>query len=275
VSAAGAPALQRVSARGALAVEVKAGRTRISTLYQEGAAKMRMPAVAGDPLEAVLINTAGGLTGGDRLAWQLSAGPGASLLATTQACEKVYRAGGGHACLSTLLTVAEGARLAWLPQETILFDRSALRRSLDVVLAPGAEALLLEAVIFGRHAMGERTTQALFSDNWRVRVAGRMVHAEAFAIGPDAASTLAKNAVLAGAAAMATLLLLSPAAAGQVEAAREIVGERGGVSAWSVGGTGKLLARLVAEDGYALRQRLVPLIKLLNGQAGLPKVWSI
>lgn len=268
-------ATQRVSACGRLSVEVKAGRTRISTLYQEGAAKIRMPAITGDPLEAVLINMAGGLTGGDRLVWELSAGPRASLMATTQACEKVYRAGNGHAGLSTHLAVAEGARLAWLPQETILFDRSALRRTLDVDLAPGAEVLLLEAAIFGRHAMGERTAQARFSDRWRIRVAGRIVHAEAFAIGPDVAGALPRRAVLAGAAAMATLLLVSPDGEGHLEAARDIIGEHGGVSAWSVGGTGKLLARLVAEDGYALRQRLVPLIRLLNGQAGLPKVWSL
>ena len=53
-----------------------------------------------------------------------------------------------------------------------------------------------------------------------------------------------------------------------LDKAREIIGEEGGASAWSVGGTGKLLARLYAGDGYSLRKRLVPLLGLLNGQAG-------
>jgi urease accessory protein len=266
---------QRVSAQGHLAVKVSAGRTRIARLYQEGAAKIRMPAVNGDPLEAVLINTAGGLTGGDRLAWQLDAGPGSSLVVTTQACEKAYRAGDGHAEIATSLSAGAGARLCWLPQETILFDRSALRRRIDAELAPDAEALLLEATIFGRGAMGEQVATAMFSDSWRVSVGGTLVHAEAFTVGPDAGAALGRRAALGSATATATLLYVSPVAAGLLEAARRIVEPCGGVSAWRVAGTGKLLARLAADDGYALRQRLVPLINLLNGEAGLPKVWSV
>ena len=46
-------------------------------------------------------------------------------------------------------------------------------------------------------------------------------------------------------------------------------------SVWSVKASGKLLARLYAGDGYQLRQRLVPLVGLLNGRAGLPKLWSL
>lgn len=268
-------ASQRVAASARLETKIVAGRTRIARLYQDGAAKIRMPAVSGDPLEAVLINTAGGLTGGDRIAWQIAAGAGTSLVATTQACEKVYRASEGRAEVSTRLQAGDGARLAWLPQETILFDRSALARRLDVDLAPGAEALLLEATLFGRGAMGERVVTARFSDSWRVRCDARLVHAEAFAVGPDIAGALARRAVLDDGVAMATLLLVSPHAAGHLDEARAIVGPLGGVSAWTVAGTGKLLARLVAGDGYALRQRLVPLINLLNGQAGLPKVWSL
>ncbi|TIU63331.1 MAG: urease accessory protein UreD, partial [Mesorhizobium sp.] len=49
----------------------------------------------------------------------------------------------------------------------------------------------------------------------------------------------------------------------------------GGASFWSVGRSGKLLARLTAGDGYQLRKRLVPLVELLNGRAGLPKLWSL
>ncbi len=82
-------------------------------------------------------------------------------------------------------------------------------------------------------------------------------------------------AVAGGAAAIATVLLVSPDAEGLLPEAREIVGEEGGASFWTVGGTGKLLARLVAGDGYGLRKRLAPLVGLLNGQAGLPKVWTL
>jgi urease accessory protein len=266
---------ERVSARGELGVRHSAGRTRIDRLYQEGAARIRMPRTACDPLEAVLINTAGGLTGGDRVDWAIAVGQRASAIVTTQACEKVYRAASGTAEVGCRLSVAAGGRLAWLPQETIAFDNSAFRRCIEVDLAPDAEALIVEATAFGRLAMGERVRHARFSDRWRVRKAGRLIHAEDFALGPEAGEQLASRAVLGGAAAFATVVLFAEDATARLDEARAIVGEAGGASAWQVGGSGKLLARLVADDSYALRKRLIPLVKLLNGQAGLPKVWTL
>lgn len=267
--------MQRVEGLGVLAVRHDGARTRLDRLFQEGAAKIRLPAGAGDPLEAIIINTAGGLTGGDRIAWQVDAGEGASVAVTTQACEKVYRSAAGHAEARCTITAAAGAKVAWLPQETIVFDRSAFSRRLDVDLATGAQALLLEATVFGRRAMGESVTEATFRDRWRVRRDGRLVHAEDFVIGPAVMETLRKRAVAGGATAVATLLMVADDAGDRLDAARAIVGDAGGVSAWRVAGSGKLLARLVAGDGYDLRKRLIPLVELLNGQAGLPKTWSL
>jgi urease accessory protein len=266
---------ERVLARAELAVATKAGRTRIERLYQEGSAKIRMPRTAGDPLEAVLINTAGGLTGGDRLDWAIAVGEHASATVTTQACEKVYRASSGVAEVGCRLSVASGGRLAWLPQETIVFDNSCFRRRIEVDLAADGELLLVEAVLFGRRAMGESVRKARFADRWRVRRGTRLVHAEDFAVGPQAGDVLASRAALAGATALATVAHFSDDAAAKLEAVRSIVGDAGGASAWRVAGSGKLLARFVADDGYALRRRLVPLIELLNGQAGLPKIWTL
>ena len=266
---------ERVAARGELVVALKAGRNRIERLYQEGAAKIRMPKTAADALEAVLINTAGGLTGGDRLHWGVAVGEGAAATVTTQACEKVYRASFGVAEVSCRLSVASGGRLAWLPQETIVFDNSSFRRRLDIDLAPDAEALVLEAAIFGRRAMGEQVRRARFADRWRVRRSGRLIHAEELAIGPDAAGQLASDAALAGASAIATLALFSEDAEAKLDAVRAVIGDSGGASAWRAGGSGKLLARVVADDGSALRRRLIPLVQLLNRQAALPKVWTI
>lgn len=271
----GFPTAERVEAHGALGVVVKAGRTRLERLYQEGAAKIRMPATAGDPLQAVLINTAGGLTGGDRLDWTVNVGEGASATVTTQACEKVYRASFGVAEVGCRLSVGAGGRLAWLPQETIVFDNSAFRRTIEIDLAAGAEALVLEAAVFGRKAMGETVRQARFRDRWRVRREGRLIHAEDFAVGPEVGEQLASPAALGHATAFATVLLLADDAERKLDAVRAIIGEAGGASYWQTNGSGKLLARIMAEDSYTLRQRLIPLVELLNGQAGLPKVWTL
>lgn len=268
-------AAQRVRARGELGVAVKAGRTRLARLFQEGGARIRMPATARDPLEAVLINTAGGLTGGDRLDWTVDIEDGASAVVTTQACEKAYRASEGLAEVGCRMSVAQGGWLAWLPQETILFDGCAFRRTIEVDLAANARALIVEATVFGRQAMGERVTRASVKDRWRIRRDGRLIHAEDFAAGPEIDRMLGAPAGLGGATAIATVLYLSEDAEWRLDSARGIIGQAGGASFWRVGGSGKLLARIVADDGYSLRRRLVPLIGLLNGQAGLPKVWTL
>src|SRR5690606_15039803 len=147
-------ASQRVRAEGRLTIVQAEGRTRLAELYQEGAAKIRLPRHDGDGIEAVLINTAGGLTGGDRLAWRIGVGENAALTLSTQACEKIYRSAGGAAQVSTAVSVGSGGWLAWLPQETILFNRAALDRTLDIELGHGAEALLVEPVLIGRTAHG-------------------------------------------------------------------------------------------------------------------------
>ena len=266
---------QRVAAKGRLSVSRLAGKTRLSRLYQEGAAKIRLPFTQGDHLEAILINTAGGLTGGDCIVWEVDVGADASCAVTTQASEKVYRALSGEAELLAKISVAAGGRIAWLPQETILFDRSAFSRRLHIDLAEGAEALVVEATVFGRLAMGESVIQGEFRDRWRIVCEGSLIHAEDFAIGPEVQATLQRGAVGNGAAAFATVLLVSPDASGLLEAVRGLVGEKGGVSAWTVAKSGKLLARLYDQDSYSLRKRLMPLVKLLNGRAGLPKTWSL
>ena len=110
-----------------------------------------------------------------------------------------------------------------------------------------------------------------------MRHGGRLVHAEEQRLGPEIGAQIDRRSVLNGGLAMATLLWLHPDAEEHVGKVRSLAGPGAGVSAWRVEGaaTGKLLARFVAEDSYRLRKRLVPVIELLNGGAGLPKVWSI
>lgn len=267
--------LQRVEGTGLIHVKHDGTSSRLSRLHQEGAAKIRLPHRTSDALEAILINTAGGLTGGDRIAWNVEADAGASVVVTTQACEKLYRASYGHAEAACSIKAGAGAHVAWLPQETIAYNGSAFFRRLDVDLHGDASALILEATMFGRKAMGETVTNARFRDRWRVRRDGRLIHAEDFCIGPDVAHQLERTAVTGGSAAVATLLMVGPDCEERLDAVRDVIGDAGSASAWSVSGTGKLLARLVAVDSYSLRARLVPLLMMLNGQAGLPKTWSL
>lgn len=263
---------QRAEGRGHLAARSLGGRTRLRDLYQEGAAKIRLPETFNDSMEAVIINTAGGLTGGDRMGWSFVAGPGTRLDVTTQACEKIYKASAGTAEVVTKIDAGPGARIDWLPQETILFDRASLFRTLDVELDPTAEFLAVEAILLGRRAMGERMETGLFRDRWRIRRARKLIHAEELRLEGAVAELVERQAVLGGQAAFATVLYTGASAEVFLKRLRPLLdGHMGGVSHWN----GKLVARMVAADGFTLRKILIPVISALRDGAPVPKVWNL
>lgn len=263
--------MQRASGRGECFVKARGSLTVIDRLWQQGCAKLRLPKAANGDFEVVMINSSGGLTDGDRLDWAFAAEAGCTMTVTTQACEKVYASLGGAATVSTTLNIGKDGHINWLPQETILFDQARLSRNFTVDLANNSTALIVEPVLLGRLAMNETVVSGLFSDRWTIRRDGKTVHAEAFTIGPEVNAQATQKAVLNGAKAFVTILLMDPDSERLLQPARAIIGEKGGASFWN----GKLLARLIDEDGYSLRQRLVPLVSLLNKQAALPKCWSL
>ena len=223
-------------------------------------------------MEAILINTSGGLTGGDVIEWSVAAAASTALTVTTQANEKVYKASAGTASVTTEIAVGAHAVVHWLPQETILFDRSSLTRLIEVDLHETSEFLAVEAVLMGRQAMGERLNHGLLRDRWRVRRGGRLLHAEDMRF-ENAIDVLSSDAaILGGQPAFATLLYAGPLAEAVLPRVREVLGQaNGGASHWQ----GKLVVRLVASSGYELRKILVPVIALLRNGAAVPKVWNI
>ena len=264
--------LQRAIGLGRIAAKQGGGITRLDRLHQDGCAKIRLPRDhACTSVEAVLINSSGGLTGGDRMSWQAEAGPGAALTLTTQACEKVYRARDGRAQVDVALGVGAGARLDWLPQETILFDGAALARRLDADLEGDARLLVAEAVILGRTAMGESVRQGELRDRWRIRRDGRLIFADDLALTGPIAATAALPPVLGGASAFASLLLVAQDAGRYLEPLRQVVGPDGGASAFD----GKLFCRIAAADGLALRRALLPALHILQDGEPCPRVWRL
>src|SRR5690606_5104483 len=113
-----AAAMQRASGHSRVVFGERDGVTFLDRLYQKGAARIRLPRPTAATQEAVLINTAGGLTGGDRFATGVTLRPRARAIVTTQACERIYRSSGGEAHVSAKIELGAGARLCWLPQET-------------------------------------------------------------------------------------------------------------------------------------------------------------
>ena len=260
-------------ARGAVSFDVHQadGVTRRRRLHESGSLRVRFPSPeAADGLSAVFVNTAGGVAGGDRFDIEIAAGEGARLAVTTAAAEKVYRAEGPAAQLHIALKAASGAHLAWLPQETILFDRARVERKIDIDLADGASLLLCEIVVFGRAAMGERMQAGEFIDRWRLSRGGRLVFAETMRLDGDIGEKLRRPAVAKGGAAIGTALIV-PGDEALVERIREVADSFGGevgISAWN----GFAMARFCAQDAQRLRADMMAVLGRASGSA-LPRLW--
>ena len=263
-------AANRAVGRIALAVKASGGATRRWRVREEGSLRVRCPGPPAGELEAVIVNTAGGVAGGDRFSLDVAVEPGARLVVTTAAAEKIYRTLEPEAAIDVTLTVGAGASLAWLPQETILFDRARLGRSIEVDLADDAQLILAEALVLGRSGMGEAVDDGRLVDRWRLRRDGKLIHAEAVQLDGSIAAKLMEPAVAKGGIAVATVLVV-PGNDATVAAVRALdAGFRGevGASAWN----GFAVVRLCAADGAALRRDLVAVLGALRG-AALPRLW--
>jgi urease accessory protein len=260
----------RAVGRIAFTVAAGLGGSRRGRVHEAGSLRVRFPNGNSQALEAVIVNTGGGMTGGDSFDIDIEVGAGARLTVTTAAAEKIYRSLGPDTDICVKLDVGAGGALAWLPQETIVFDQARLRRGIDIELARDANLLLAEAAVFGRSAMGEAVVQGHFFDRWRLRVEGALIFAETLRLDGDIAQRLAQRAIAAGGVAVASVIKYpgSDADAVAVRAMQDRFTGEVGVSAWN----GLVAARLVAPDGAALRRDLVAVLNALDA-APLPRLW--
>jgi urease accessory protein len=245
-------------------VHLRMERDGIAVMREAGSAKCRMPRGG---TEAILINTSGGLAGGDVVTIKAEVGEGASLTLTSQAAERIYRTLGPDAEVQVSLNAERGSHLLWMPQESIFFEGSALNRSLDVTLGEGATFLAVEPLLFGRREMGEHLKTVTVRDTWKIYQSGKLIHAEAFALGPQWPRS---KATFAECHAAATVLFIAPDCEGLLDNVRKILGPHDGASAWN----GKLVARLLAGDGFHLRKTLIQVFSACVGRHRLPKCWT-
>jgi urease accessory protein len=255
----------------ALAVDSALGVSRRKRVHEAGSLRVRFPnAERPDTLEAVIVNTAGGMTGGDKFDIEMTVGSGAGLSVTTAAAEKIYRSLAPDTEIAVKLKVGRDGRLAWLPQETIVFDQVRLQRSIDIELARGGQLLLAEAIVFGRAAMGEAVLAGKLTDRWRVKVDGVLVFAETVRLDGPIAQELARPAIARGGVAVASVLKI-PGGDEDVAAVYALAGSFKGevaASAWN----GHAVVRLAAQGSAPLRQDLMAVLTALNSQP-LPRLW--
>ena len=266
---------QRAVGELRLSFKLRDGETVLDGLRQSGCLKARFPRPErGAWMNAVTLNTSGGVAGGDLLSSTITFAAGTKATIAAQAAERFYRAlpGARAAEIRTHITVGSGASAEWLPQETIFFDNCAVDRRLDIDLARDAWFLGVESLIFGRAAMGEVVRHARISDTIRIRRDSRLILHDAIRMHGEVEARMRRPATAGGARAVATLMHVARDAEAKLEGLRAALDGHGaetGASAWD----GMLIARMVAKGSAELRRAVVAGLQALREPRPLPRVW--
>lgn len=274
-----APRLERSSGVTRLSFKSVPSGTALAELYQQGCCKVRFPQSTGARLEAVLLNTSGGLTDGDTLSTKIAWHPGTRATVTTQAAERVYRAASRDvARVSTQISIDDDCLAGWLPQETIVFDGARLARTLEIDMQSTSRLFALESVVFGRRAMGETFRHGRVADRWQIAIDGRLEFSDNFLLDDQLvgrADDYLDHASVANAAhCLATLVIVATDCEAVVERTRKLAATAG----VEVGATrlGRLaVLRILAGDGQAMRKTIAQVIATLGSTLDieLPRVW--
>jgi urease accessory protein len=253
--------------------------TRIQDIFERSPIRVMFPGNGHSVMEeAVLINTAGGIAGGDRLECSVAALPGASIAVTSQAAEKVYRALNDPAHVTTSLIARESSRLAWLPQETIIFNWARLHRTTEIELFSGSELLALEWLVLGRAAHGEIVVGGSITDNWRVKKDDRLIWADNFRVTDESFTQVNRKALLSDSRAIATLIYFGPDLDKRPESLRESLRSLECDCGITLVG-GLLVARFAAKKSADLKVALRSFLSQLETELGpgpfrVPKMWA-
>ena len=243
----------------------------LKTLYPEGAG------VA----QAVLVHPPGGLVGGDRLDIDIDVQAGAHLLVTTPAATRFYRSIAGEAAQVVQARVGQGARLEWLPQETLAYPGCEARNEVRLSLAPGASLFATEVLGLGLPAAREafdtgRLLQHLeITGQWRDR--GRLDAADRALL--DGPCGLAGHRIL-GTLVYAQTTPLDAAAALLDDARAQLDGvPRSGVTLLSGPRGAVLLVRVIGDEVEAVtlalrRVRALWRERLWQLSSADPRIWA-
>ncbi len=242
-------------------------------VHEAGALRVRFPREHFSRLDATIVNVAGGMTGGDEFDLRFGALAGAQLFVSSAAAEKIYRTTGQATRVSVKLSAEAGSLCVWLPQETIIFNRANLVRTLEADVTSASRLVACEMTILGRAAMGETVDDLAWRERWRIRRGGRLVVAEDTRIDGNAMMHLSREPLGAGAHAFATLVYVANGAAAACEQMRANFADQEckcetGVTAYE----DIVIARFAAKDGQSLRSSVVACLRAIEGLT-LPRGW--
>jgi len=271
--------LQRADGFGRIVLSGSENGTRIEDVFERSPIRIMFPRTEHRRVEeAVIINTGGGVAGGDRLECSVAALSGASIAVTSQAAEKVYRALHEPARVVTRLKAWESAKLAWLPHETIVFNGARFQRTTEIELFSGAELLALEWLVLGRAAHGEVVVGGSITESWRVKKDGRLIWADTFRITDEIFPHLKRKALLSNCNAIATLICFGTYLDKRLDFLREIIPSLGCNCAATLV-SGLIVVRFAAKESSDLKLVLRSLLERFGPELGsgpfrVPKMWS-
>jgi urease accessory protein len=269
--------LQRADGAGRIVLGSSERGTRIIDLFQKSPVRVMFPRVTGGTVEeAVLINTGGGVAGGDRFECCVTALEKASIAVTSQAAEKVYGALDEPARITTKLKVSEAAKLAWLPQETILFNTARICRNTEIEVSSGAEVLAVEWIVLGRSAYGEQMVNGQITDSWRVKKDGRLIWADSFRCVDETYPHLHKKALLSRCKAIGTLVYFGRDIDDRLTLIRDTAPSMECFFAASQV-NGVMIVRFATKAAFELRlalQRVLQHFRQGPGPFRVPKMWK-
>lgn len=267
--------LAGLRAAGLLRLEARrmAGQTVAEDIDEQGPLRVRFPRIAVEgALEGVIVNTGGGIVGGDTLRFEIEAGEGTRVGLTSQASEKIYGSAGADATVDIILRAGPKSSLAWLPQESILFDRARVLRTIEADVASDATLTICESIVFGRAAMGETVANGTLNDRWRIRRDGKLVFADAVMLGGEIGATLSRPAIARGAIAAGTIIQLARDAETKIDAARAAL-DHDGVEAGASAFDGMIVVRVLAQDSLSLRAAILAALSALGAEP--PRAFSL
>jgi urease accessory protein len=270
--------LERARGLGRIILRGSDRGTEVVDVYQKFPTRIMLPTVGDDAVrEAVFINAAGGIAGGDSLEFDVTALGNALVIVTSQAAEKIYRALDQPARVVTRLKACDAAKLAWLPQETIIFNSARIHRQTEIDLGAGTELMALEWLVLGRAAHGEEVAHGEIRDSWLVRRDGRLVWADSFLVAEETFARLRRRALLLDCKAIGTLLYFGPDLDRRLELLRDIAQSLACHCAATMV-NGLIIVRLAAVTSSDLRSALMCLLRhFREGEASpfrVPKMWS-
>lgn len=257
--------------------------TRLARSSHEGPLRIQRvlhPEGYGCP-HVYLLHPPGGVVGGDRLETRVDIGPGAQLLLTTPAAQKLYRSSGATAQIVNRLQLGEGARLDWLPSETLAFAAAQAQLTTRVELGSGAAFIGWDIACYGMPARGETFQAGRVVSRFELYRSETPLLLESFDLG-QGEDLLSGAFALRGQPVIGNLYAVPERGAvdeSLVDLVRRAIGETKSASC-SVSSLGEVLVvRALGPNVEGLREQLILAWQALRPAltarpALLPRVWA-